>query len=314
MGVVAVVALPLTLIVAALLDRGRPWQRVRLVCLAAGALVIEICGMVGALVAWVITGFGLFRHQRWSWHVHRSLMGRYTSTLLRLIARVLGTRVEWRADPIPSGPVVVLARHTSFFDALIPATLVADRNALLPHHVVTTGLRYLPCIDLVGHRFPTRFIRRSPGEGSAELIEITKLASYLDDRAAAIIFPEGTFRSPERFDRAVQRLRRRHPDLADRAAGFRHVLPPRSSGAHALLAGCPEANVVICVNTGLEPFGTLAEINASLVADRPIIVDTWNVQRADIPEDADAFNEWLFDEYLRIDEWVESQRSSSERA
>lgn len=309
LGLLAVVLTPVTLVIAALFDRGRPWQRVRLVALITGALVIEIGGIVAAFIIWVVTGFGLFQRRAWTLEIYRWLLGRYTATLFTLIRTVLGARVEWRTESLPSGPVIMLARHTSFFDALVPGTVLASQNALLPHHVVTSGLRYLPCIDLVGHRYPNRFIRRTPGEGSAELVEITKLGQHLNATSAAVIFPEGTFRSDDRFDRAVLRLRRNTPALAERAATLTHVLPPRSNGSHALLAGAPAASVVICTNTGLEPFGTLAEIKANLRADRPIIVETWNVERADIPEDADSFNEWLFDEFVRIDQWVEAETS-----
>ena len=308
-GLLSALLAPITVPIAALLDRGRPWQRVRLVALVTGSLVIEVGGIVVATVTWIATGFGLFNNRRWVWHVHRPFMGWYASALLAWIARVLGTSVEWRDEPGDlRGPVVVLARHTSFFDAVIPAVLLSRRNHLLAHHVLTAGLRYLPNLDLVGHRIPTQFIQRTPGQGSTELGPIERLGGLLDDRSAAVIFPEGTFRDEARFERAVRRLRRRAPELAEQAAGFRHVLPPRGAGTHALLTGAPDdVTVIVCANTGLEPFSTLDEIRTSLVADRPIVVETWNVSSADIPKDADAVNAWLLAEYQRIDDWVEAE-------
>ncbi len=311
-AVVGLVLAPLTLATAAVMDRGRPWQRVRLVTLVTGGLFIELIGVLGAGITWVLTGFGLFRNQAWAWRVHRPLMAVYTSTLIWFIARVLGTRIEWRSrDRELDGPVILLARHTSFFDALIPATVLANHHRRVPHHVLTAGLRYMPCIDLVGHRFPNRFIRRTPGDGSAELGEIERLARFVDDHSAAIIFPEGTFRDPRRFERALRRLRRRSPDLAALASKFQHVLPPRPQGSFALTRGAPEADIVFCVNTGLEPFGTLDEIKTSLVADRPIVVETWTIPRAEVPETIEEFTTWLMDQYARIDRWVTNELATS---
>ena len=305
---------PLTLTVAAVLDRGRPWQRVRLVVLVTGGLFIELLGVLGSFLTWILTGFGLFQKQQWTWRVHRPLMAVYTSALIWFIARVLGTHVEWRSrDDELDGPVILLARHTSFFDALIPATVLARHHRRVPHHVLTAGLRYMPCIDVVGHRFPNRFIQRTPGDGSVELIEIERLGNWVNDRSAALIFPEGTFRDPKRFERAIQRLRRRHPDLAEQAATFAHVLPPRPQGSFALTKGAPDADILVCVNTGLEPFSTLDEIKTSLVANRPIVVETWTIPRHEVPETAEAFNVWLMDVYAQSDNWVTNELAAAEQ-
>lgn len=292
-------------LVADLLTLRRRLPRVRLLALIVGACVIESIGMVVCLGMWFATGFGLVGRKRWRWHRHRAVMGWYTNSMLGLIVAVLGTHIDWRerAD-LGGGPVVLLARHTSFFDALIPATLLAHRNGLLAHHVVTQGLRYAPCIDIVGHRLPNRFISRDPGEGSAELGPIEHVGSQLDERSAAIIFPEGTFRSPSRFERAVRRIGRRDPERAARAATLEHVLPPRSNGTYALLTGAPQADVVICANTGFEPFGSIKQIVDRPYADRPIVIETWRIPRSQIPHDPDEFNDWLFEQYVEIDRWV----------
>jgi len=310
---IGVVTSPLVAVVATVRDFVQRRKRVptlRLALLVVGALIIEVLGMTLSFVTWICTGFGKLGTERWRWHLHRAYMGWYTKAMLTLITRVLSTKVIWHdhAD-LSSGPVVLIARHTSFFDAVIPATVLSQRNQLLAHHIVTHGLRYSPCIDIVGHRFPNRFIKRPPGEGSAELGHIENIGRLLDHRSAAIIFPEGTFRNPERFERAVRRLGRRQPELAERARLLEHVLPPRSNGTYALLQGAPEADLVICTNTGFEPFGSIKDIVARPYSDDPIIVETWRIPRADIPEDADLFSDWLFEQYVAIDDWVRQQQA-----
>lgn len=314
-AILGVVLSPLLLSVAAIADLAkgrRRWPRVRLVVLVVGALIVETIGLFVSLFIWVVSGFGLLGRQRWRWHRYRVFMGRYTQTMFALVARVIGSKVIWqdRGD-LSRGPAVVIARHTSFFDALIPATVVSRRNQLLAHHVVAHGLRYAPCIDIVGHRLPNQFVKRDPGEGSTELGPIQAIGAVLDDRSAAIIFPEGTFRSPERFARVVRRIGRRDPELAARAQHLDHVLPPRANGTHALLLGAPEADVVVCANTGLESFGSIKSIVNHPYADRPIVIGTWRIPRAEIPDDPTEFNLWLFDQYVAIDAWVTDQQAKT---
>ena len=314
-GLVGLIASPFLLLGAAIADRvgnRARWPRVRIVALILGALVIEVIGLVGALVIWVLTGFGLLWAPRQRWRLQRGLMGWYTNTMLGLVVRVIGSTIEWRdhAD-LTSGPVVLLARHTSFFDALIPATVICKRNQLVAHHVITQGLKYAPCIDIIGHRFPNHFVKRNPGEGSRELDPIRDVGAVLDGGSAAIIFPEGTFRDPQRFERVLRRLRRRQPERAERAEQLEHVLPPRPNGTFALLDGAPTADVVICTNTGLEPFGTLRQITGAPWTDNPIIIETWRIPRAEIPTDADAFDEWLFDQFVAVDAWVRATQTNT---
>ena len=312
---IGLVLSPLLLGGAAIVDiisRRPRWPRLRVVFFVLGALVIEVGGLAFALSTWILTGFGLVGSNQWRWRLYRRNMGWYTHAMLRLVARVLGTTIEWRdhAD-LSSGPVVLLARHTSFFDALIPSTLLSRRNSLLAHHVIAQGLRYAPSIDVVGHRFPTHFVKRTPGEGSRELGPIRNLGSLLSEQSAAVIFPEGTFRTPDRFERVVRRLKRRQPELAERAKQLQHVLPPRPSGSFVLLEGARTGDVVICVNTGLEPFGSVRSILDNPTSDQPIVIETWRIPRDHIPTDPDAFDIWLFEQFVAIDDWV-AQNSPAE--
>jgi len=311
--VVSPIIFVLTLI-ADLVTRQPRIRYTRLALLVVAASAIELLGLIAALVAWIVTGFGFLGSQQWRWHLHRPLMGWYATTLLELLARILGTTVTWRSTHVDPS-VVVVARHTSFFDALIPGALLSKHNSLLAHHVLTDGLRYSPCLDVVGHRFPIRFIKRVPGASSVELQPIQALGGHVGARSAAVIFPEGTFRNPQRFERVVGRLSERQPELAQRAAQLRHVLPPRPNGTYALLQGASDADVMVCVNTGLEAFGSLKAITSQPWSDVPIVIDTWRIPRAEVPMDSlEDFGTWLLGVYEDIDAWVDEVRSNPARA
>jgi len=315
--VVVIVAVPLSpfLVLGAWLkDRAsgsRQSPTARVVVLVIGALVFEVVSMIPTLLVAIRNGFGLGKRgrdrpeDRRSWQRNRALMGWYTNTQLRFICWVLQAPIEWNDHaPTAPGPVIVMARHTSFFDALIPAAMLSGRKKMLAHHVVTAGLQFAPLIDIVGHRFPNCFISRNPGVGSRELGPIEELGSQLDENSGCIIFPEGTFRSPERFERAVRRLSRRSPDRAQQASALVHTLPPRPSGIWALLQGSPTADIIVCANTGFERFGFVRDIVRNMPSRTPLQIETWRIARADIPDEFEAFTDWLLDEFARIDRWV----------
>lgn len=279
----------------------------RTVVLVIGMLVIELVSMVATFVVAARDGFGLFaaRDDRSTWGRNRALMGWYTSTQLRYICWVLRSPIDWRDHAtLDDGPVIVMARHTSFFDALIPAALLTKRHGVLAHHVVTAGLQFAPLIDIVGHRFPNCFISRNPGVGSRELVPIEALGNQLSGQSGCIIFPEGTFRSPQRFERAIRRLGRRYPERAAQAQTLQHTLPPRPNGLWALLQGAPHADVVVCTNTGFEQFGFVRDIATNMPSRVPLVIETWRIPRAEIPAEFEAFTDWLFAEFAKIDAWV----------
>ncbi len=244
--------------------------------------------------------------------VHRIMMGGYTSSLLRWVTWAFGTTVQWSSRDLGPGPMVVAARHTSFFDAVIPAALLTQHNDLLPAHVVTRGLRYSPCIDIVGGWIPTQFIDRTPERASAEIDGLVTFGQVANNTTATIIFPEGTFRTPERFDRAIAKLTETEPQAAVRARQLRHGLPPRPAGLWALLEGCPNADLGVITNTGLEKLATVRSIRSTGQLTSPVTISCWRIDRELIPRDFASFSSWLLDEYQVIDDWVEGLQPIAE--
>ena len=62
LGIAALALSPMTLAAAAIADlfsRPRRWQRVRIVTLVTGGLVIEMIGLAASLLLWPLSGFGL---------------------------------------------------------------------------------------------------------------------------------------------------------------------------------------------------------------------------------------------------------------
>ena len=77
-----------------------------------------------------------------------------------------------------------------------------------PRVVLKDTLAWDPVIDVVLRRIPARFISPDPGRGEDLESQIAALATGLDENDAFVIFPEGGNFTPERRQRAIDRLRR----------------------------------------------------------------------------------------------------------
>jgi 1-acyl-sn-glycerol-3-phosphate acyltransferase len=123
-----------------------------------------------------------------------------------------------------------------------------------------------------------------------------------------LIYPEGTRYTVEKARRAAESVARRLPDLAERARSFRHVLPPRLGGSLALLAGAPDADVVVVSHVGLDGLATVKDLWGGDIVGATVRVSFRRVARSTIPEGADAQADWLFREWAAVDEWIDRQK------
>jgi 1-acyl-sn-glycerol-3-phosphate acyltransferase len=297
-------------LVADLLTGPRRLRHLRLYAMIVAALAIETAGMLAALGLWIRYGFGLRVHSPASQRRHFALQSWWVGALMGAGRTTLGLHVE--VDPIADptnaaehpvgvGGTIVLARHTSIGDALLPAYLFGTRLGLAPRYTLKHDLMWDPCIDIVGHRLPHHFIDRGASD-TAQLDAIRDLAVGLGTETVAVIFPEGTFFTPARRDRAVERLRHGdRPELAERASGFRYLLPPRPAGTIALLDGAPDADVLIMGHLGFERFSSLGRIYRNVPFRDPVRVWLHRIPRAQVPVGREARITWLYDQWEALD-------------
>ena len=239
---------------------------------------------------WLMFGAGRYMHTSRSFWIHHRLQRWYTASLMAAAKATCGLRIDVEDEsPASRGNAIVLGRHTSIGDALIPAVLFAGRFDLNTRYVLKDDLLWGPAFDIVGNRLRNHFVDRAPDDSAAELAAIGRLMDGFDDRCVAVIFPEGTFFSPERKARAVQRLNDagRH-ELASRAEALRYLLAAAPGGALALLAGAPSADAVLVGNSGFERFNSLGAIYRSVPFAQPVRVWLWRVPNNEIPKAPDT--------------------------
>lgn len=281
------------------LMRGRPPTLARLALMLWCWLAAESVGLFVLLLAWVASRFGRDKEalahrtfviqQVWA----RWLLG-CAKGLFRLKIEVEG------AEQAATGPYLLFVRHTSILDNLLPAAVVSGPLGIKLRYVLKRELLVDPCFDVAGQRLPNHFVRRDSGDPS-EIERVKQLAMGMGEDDAVLIYPEGTRATPERRERALERIAKRDPNRAERMSALGHCLPPRTGGPLALLEAAPAADVVVFMHAGLDGMRRIREVIDGGLVRRRIIVKLFRVERSSIPADTTA---WLDETWLGIDRWV----------
>ena len=277
-------------------------RRVRTYLLITATLWTELVGVIGAtaLTVWFLNGrrnpdgwlSANYRLEFWWCKRHVTNLGAFAGVSITM------------PDPSPlaGGRSIMVARHSSHIDAIVPL-LVLEGADRLARYTLKEDLKWAPAMDLVGDRTPNVWINRSTP--SWEMFQqIEQLAAEMPDNSTCVIFPEGTFRTQERHEAAIERLRSSRDDLADKANGLRYVLPPRPAGTLALMRGAPDADIIVLTNVGVEGRSSIKEILATITDKRPIEVHAVRHPRSTVPTNDDEINAWLIERWIEMDDWI----------
>lgn len=298
-----VVLTPAAIVIGSVVDLAtglRKLPTVRLWLFAIVFLIHEWLGQAAALWLWISGGRG----RRLNQTQHRAVQSWWTGSLLRWARRLLNVQLDLGdVSTMPAHEVVVLSRHASMVDAVLPAHLFTNKLGRPCHYVLKKELRWLPNIDVFGHRLGNHFVDRT-GNREKEVADIARLATNAQPGAALVIFPEGTYATPESKARVQASLERRN-DKRGLAlnAGLRLMLPPRPAGSLALFAERPDAPVVILGHAGLEGLAKLSGLRRNLPATKPVVVRWWVTERSQIADSV----QWLDEQWLTLDRWVQDQ-------
>lgn len=311
--VLIVPALVVLVPLAAVADlvRGKPFPTVRMLLFGTWYLGWEVIAVVASGLLWVATGAGRWVDRPWSARLHTRLQARWVASVLAAAERVLRLRLEVDGAEVLAGdgPLVVLCRHASMVDTLVPArSLFAVGRSV--RYVLKTELAWDPALDLVGHRLPNHFVDRSGANTAAELDALEALAAGAGPSDAVVIFPEGTRWSPAKRTAALERLAAAAPDRHAVFVERGHTLPPRPAGTLAVLRGARTADVVVLAHTGLEGLAGPGDALRLVPFRHPVRVALWRIPRSEVPTDDDAAAAWLDDQWHRVDQWVAAHRAT----
>ena len=304
--------LPLLLGAAFAVDLARGARQrpvARLVAFAPVFLAAELVGLAAAFAVWLVGGpwTGASRARFLDWNFRLQCL--WARSLLAAAQRILGLglAVEGGALAAP-GPLLVFARHASLADVLLPAVLLSDRHGLRLRWVMKRELLVDPCLDVVGSRLPNAFVRRDAGQSEREIGAVARLARGLGAGDGVLLYPEGTRFGAAKQARAFARIGAGpEAERLPRLQALRHLLPPRTGGALALLAAAPEADVLIVGHVGLEGLATVRDLLAGAIVGRRIEVRFWRHAARDVPRERAAATAWLDARWIELDAWVDAR-------
>jgi 1-acyl-sn-glycerol-3-phosphate acyltransferase len=308
------VTMPLWLIAAAALSPLLPgrWRALRLLWVFILYLTCDALLLVVMLGLWLSSGFGRRIRTPYFEGIHYDLVQGVMWVFFREAGRVLRLRIVTDGpapDAHPGVPILVCCRHAGPGDSFTLIHALMHWYSREPRVVLKDTLAWDPAIDVLLGRIPARFISPNPAAGEDLESQIAALATGLDENDAFVIFPEGGNFTPERRQRAIDRLQRLGLErMARRAEEMTHVLAPRPGGFLAALDAAPDADVVLVAHTGLDHLRTVADIWRELPMDKQLIMRWWQVPRAEIPTSRDERIDWLYAWWARIDDWVEQNR------
>jgi len=234
----------------------------------------------------------LFRLQQW-----------WANAILRAASGLLELDIEIEnADAALPGPTILLMRHASILDTLLPSVYVQGPTQWRVRYILKQELLFDPCLDVVGNALPNYFVDRT-GDRDREFEGIRTLVKDLGDDGV-LIYPEGTRFSAEKLVRARKRVRELAPELAGAADALTHVLPPRPGGVLTLLDALPDVDCAILAHQGLEGLQKVKDVFSGSVIGSRVRGKVWRVRRSDIPATDDERMRWLYKQWSLVDAFV----------
>ncbi len=161
----------------------------------------ESIGIVCSGWLWIRNGFPTRSSARWQ----RFLAGNFAlqcwwaNALKRAAERLfrLSFTVEG-SDALDGAPVIMLPRHASIADTIIPMVFYAAPHQVRLRYVLKRELLLDPCLDIVGNRLPNCFVARSGTDAQDDIDKVVELTRDRASDEGFLIYPEGTRFSAER--------------------------------------------------------------------------------------------------------------------
>lgn len=308
LGILSTALAPALLLIAAASDLAtrRPWPLVRTVSFFIFFLWSEMFGIAVSAAIW-LRFVGRWERRRTAWlAANERLQYVWARGLFGVGKRIFGftTEVEGGEALAAPGKMVVLMRHVSTVDTLVPIVLLAPYGRSF-RYVLKRELLMDPCLDIAGHRLPNCFVLRGGANTTEEVRRVLDLASDMGPHDALALFPEGTRFTPEKRARTIDRLREHGRDeVAAFAESLRGTLSPLRAGTLGLVAETKDADLVVIAHRGLEAAGSFKTfVRGGLVGAR-VRIRIRRYAASQVPRDPEGLARFLMDRWREVDAFV----------
>lgn len=310
LALTATAALPVSLVVAGVTDLipRRPWPVTRTVLFLTVFLWAETIGILLAFALWCRFALVMSRRRTAFLEANHRLQRAWARALFHAGARLFGlsTVVEGLEQLEAPGPLLVLVRHASTVDTVIPVVLLAPHGWHF-RYVIKRELLLDPCLDIVGHRLPNVFVARGAGRTDEEVERVIQLAGDMGPKDALILFPEGTRFTPSKRARLLERLEASGDEATLAfARSLSATLSPLRRGSLTLLERTQAADVLVVAHTGIEAAGSMADLLQGGLIGATLRVRLWRFRAADVPREPASARSFLEDVWQGVDAFVTS--------
>lgn len=304
--VFAVGALPICLPLALASDAlaRRRWAATRCLLFLLLYLTCEVAGIVAAFATWLAApALRRPRYLRWNF----LLECWWASILFAGARRIFAMRlVVEGTEAVAHGPFILFLRHASIGDTLLAAISISRPHGIVLRYVLKRELLWDPCLDIVGNRLTNCFVRRGSGDSTREIVALQRLMEDLGPQDGVLIYPEGTRFTEAKRRHILLRLAQRGDETTRRRAeNLLHILPPRLGGPLGLLEANHGADAVFCAHVGFEGAGSFRDLLAGTLIGKLIRVSFWRIPYAEIPTEQARRVEWMWEQWRRVDEWID---------
>lgn len=305
MFVLFTLALPIVVVVGAVVDLGR-WLVSRTPAMALRMAAFGWVYLLGE--AWAIPTLGVIGllPRASAIAVTYRLQTVWLNWNLNTVRFVFGLTFSTEGDEeVPPAPILVLSRHASLIDTLLPGRYITEPFGMPLRYVLKKELLADPALDIAGNRLPNVFVDRG-GDTERELEAIRRLIETMPDSDGVLIYPEGTRYSEAKRLKYTEKLAQRGDATGTIALTYRRVLPPRPTGTLAMLGARP-LDVVVLAHRGLEGFADIRDIWSGGLVGSNVEIHFGRIPNSQIPADEADRELWLFTTWADVDAWATNE-------
>ena len=297
--------------------RSRKLPMTRAYAFVLSMLTMEAVGLACIFVWWCC--FFWRMQSRESVVAHFKLQAWWGRRLSRFGITIYGVDLDVRGlEDLAEGPILIFARHASFFDTLLPMYLVSSAHGTRLRYILKRELVWDPCMDIVGQRVPHFFVKRGTEDSEGQIRCIEKICGGLYPDDGVVIFPEGTRFTTKKQARILEKAATLGEEERARVAQFKAVLPPRLGGSLAMLETATHADAVFLSHSGLESATGLKQLLNGGVVGKRVHVVFRRAPRSEIPTERKALERWFDEQWLLVDkdvqEWESEARNNADNA